>query len=123
VESDLTWSPETMLALLDDLEHVPAVAPMVMLRRDGYPEGYWYDSWAFWRNGVQVRVMPPYFEGMDEETDLFEIDSAGSCIAMRGGVASGLWWPPEDVVRGVCREIKARGYEIFLDAKVSVIHE
>lgn len=123
VESDLIWEPSTLLALLDDLWYAPCVVPLVLLRRDGWPEGYWYDSWAYWRRGEQVRVMPPYFDGMDDDTDLLELDSAGSCLVMRGDVARGLVWPAEDVVVGICRQIRERGGSVWLDARQRVIHE
>lgn len=122
VESDLIWEPATMLALLDDLEHVPAVAPKIILQREGYHPAFWYDNWAFWRNGVQISVVPPYFADLIGNDDLLGLDSAGSCLVMRGNVARGLCWPPEDVVRGVCRQIRERGDSIWLDAKETVIH-
>lgn len=121
VESDLVWEPATMLALLDDLAEYPAVAPMVMLRREGYDPNFFYDNWGYWRGGVQIGVMPPYFAELNGS--LLELDSAGSCIAMRGDIARGLTWPPEDVARGVCRQIRVRGGSVWLNPKVSVIHE
>lgn len=128
VESDLIWQPSTILALLDDLERVPAVAPMVLLERAGYPAKQFYDVWAFRRNGEHFTHNPPYVpltvKGHTEMMDgsLEQIDSAGSCIVMRGDVARGVTWPPEDVVVGVCRQIRERGDSVWLDAKETVVH-
>jgi hypothetical protein len=123
IESDLIWEPATMLALLDDLEHVGAVSPMVMLKREGFPPDYFYDTWAFWRNGVQIRPMPPYFDGLDDDSDLHEVDSAGSCMAMLGDVARRVTWPEEDVFRGLCRQVREGGDHIYLDTRLKVTHE
>lgn len=121
-ESDLIWQSETMLALLDDLAHVPAVSPMIELERDGWPKGYAYDRWAVWRNGVQIHSMPPYFDDLDDDLDLVELDSSGSCMAMRGDVARRVTWPPEDVFRGVSRQIREGGDSVYLDMRLKVQH-
>jgi hypothetical protein len=121
-ESDLIWQPQTLLALLDHLAHVPAVSPMIVLERDGWPKEYAYDRWAFWRNGVQIRSMPPYFDDLDGDPDLVELDSGGSCMAMRGDVARRVTWPPEDVFRGLCRQIREGGDSVYLDMRLKVAH-
>lgn len=122
VEADLIWEPATILALLDDLAHVPAVAPMIMLEREGWPKGFFYDNWGYWRGGIQIRTMPPYFADLTSDADLLELDSAGSCLVMRGNVARRVTWPPEDVIRGVCRQIREGGDSVWLDANLSVVH-
>ena len=121
VESDLIWEPATLLALLDDLAEHPAVAPMVMLRREGYHPAFFYDNWGYWRNGVQISIMPPYFADMPPNGELLELDSAGSCMAIRGDVARRVTWPG-DVIRGVCRQIREGGDSVWLNPKVSVTH-
>lgn len=121
VEADLIWELSTLLGLLDNLSDYPAIAPKILLRRHGWPEHYWYDNWAFWRNGTQIASMPPYFGDWIEDAPL-QIDSAGSCLLMRGDVARQVAWPPEDVVVGVCRQIYEHGNSVWLDPKVSVYH-
>lgn len=121
VESDLTWSPATMLALLDDLEHVPAVAPMVLLKREGYPADFWYDTWAFRRNSRNFRHEPPYFDTAPVWS-LVMLDSAGSCMAIRGDLARQLTWPAADVIVGVSRQIYEHGGSVWLDPKATVHH-
>lgn len=123
VEADLVWESCTMLALLGDLQDVPCVAPKIILRREEWPANFWYDNWGYWRNGVQIGTMPPYFVDLMPDTHLLELDSAGSCLVMRGDVARGLTWPPEDVIVGICRQIRERGGSVWLDAQQKVIHE
>lgn len=122
VESDLIWQPATMLALLDDIEKVPCVAPMTILRREGWPPRFFYDNWGYWRNGTQIGTMPPYFADLLPDTHLLELDCAGSCLVMRGDIARHVYWPSEDVVRGVCRLIREQGGSVWLDPTQKVIH-
>lgn len=119
VESDLVWEPETMLALLDDLAHVPAVAPMVM--HGGFKPNAYYDSWGYRKDGERFKRYPPYFDGWPV-TELAPIDSAGSCIAMRGDLARQLTWPAEDVCVGVCRQIYEHGGSVWLDPTQEILH-
>lgn len=121
VESDLAWEPATIIALLDDLAHVPAVAPMVMLKREEWPDNCFYDFWAFRKNGRNFCMLPPYSEWLGN--DMMQLDSAGSCIVMRSDLARQLTWPPEDVCVGLCRQIYELGGSVWLDPKASVIHE
>lgn len=121
VESDLIWEPATIIALLDDLAHVPAVAPMVMLEREGFPANQFYDCWAFRKDGKHFRPQPPYFDESPRGPATV-LDSAGSCIVMRGDVARGLVWPAEDVAVGICRQIRERGGDVWLDGQLGVVH-
>lgn len=120
MESDLIWEPATVLALLDHLTHVPAVAPMVMLRREGFPADFFYDSWAFRKNGKHFGHWPPYDDWLGE--DMMQVDSAGSCLVMRGDVARAVHWPSEDVIVGLCRLINEQGGSVWLDSKLQVTH-
>lgn len=121
VESDLIWQPETLLALLDDLGHVAAVSPMIELEREGFPKGYFYDRWAARKDGKNIGGMPPYFPGWNMK-ELIQVDSMGSCMAIRGDLARQLHWPEEDVFVGLSRLIYELGGSIWLDPTVSVRH-
>lgn len=116
VESDLYWQAETLLALLDRLQDVPCVAPMVMERSSG---GF-YDTWAFRRNGVRFTKFAPYHPDIGE--GLLQLDSAGSCLAMNAVLARQLIWPEEDVIVGLCRQINALGASVWLDPGLTVYH-
>ena len=120
VESDLIWEPATMLALLDDLAHVPAVSPMVMMTN-----GAFYDVWAFRKNGWHFRHYAPYWDDDFPYVDMsrpVQLDSAGSCMAIRGPLARQLCWPAADVFVGLCRRIYELGDSVWLDPKLSVTH-
>lgn len=125
VESDLIWEPSTMLALLDRLPKYPAVAPRIMLQREGFPDGYFYDTWAFRRNGKHFSGWLPWWDDDEDRAygEPVQLDSAGSCMAIRGDLARQLCWPAEDVLVGLCRLIYERGGSVWLDPKASVIHE
>lgn len=121
VESDLIWQPETMLALVDNLAEYPAVVPMVMLKRAGYSPEFFYDTWAFRMGTTHISPMPPYFRNWDGVTPL-QVSSAGSCMVIRGELARKVHWPA-DVFVGLSRDIYGYGGSVWLDPKVSVIHE
>lgn len=124
LDGDLIWQPGTLLALLDRLEGVPAVAPRVL--HEGNPGLYsgpgpfWYDTFGFRRNGVRFSNEPPYHPELNGL--LLQVDSAGACLAMRGSLARGLIWREEDLVVGLCREIYARGGSVWVDPALTVYH-
>lgn len=120
VESDLVWDTNTLLRLIDDLQHVPAVAPMVMHL---LPPSRFYDTFAFRRNGVNfINGSPYHADLLTHRERFFQLDSAGSVLAMHGDLARGLHWPDEDVVVGVCRQIYERGGSVWLDRELTVWH-
>lgn len=114
VESDLMWSPETMLALLRRLDRVPAVAPLSM------QQGLFYDVWGHrGLDGKKFERDYPYHPSIDGFT---EIGSAGSCIAMRPDVAKVARFADEDCIVGLCRSIREHGHSLWLDPSLSVVH-
>lgn len=125
-ESDLWFDAQTMLALINRLEDYPAVAPMVM-HKSGYAAygdpgvRYFYDRWAFRCNGQQFTNHPPYHPAINGE--MLKMDSVGSCLAMRGDVARGVYVPIEDVLVGTCRLIYENGGSVWLDPTLSVEHD
>ena len=120
VESDLHWNAATLLALLDRLKHYPAIAPMVMLKRPGFPDGTYYDVWAYRKDGQQFSPYPPYFEGWPVEQPVM-VDSVGSCLALGAGLASQLQWD-ERVFPGICQQIYDLGRSVWLDPSLKVYH-
>src|SRR5690606_24722144 len=115
VESDLIWDAETMLALLDHVAHVPAIAPMIM---DG-PHSF-YDIYAYRKNGVHFTKKPPYCEWLGH--DLMQLDSAGSVLFMRGDLARLVRFTDEEVIVGLCKDIYAHGGSVWLDPDLVVKH-
>lgn len=117
LESDLVWQPVTMLALIDRVtQGLPAVAPMVM---DG-PTSF-YDTLAFVFNREHFQKSPPYHPGIAGATEPIWIDSAGSCLAIRGTLARKLVWN-DNVIMGLCDQIHMQSEKVFLDPTLEVIH-
>jgi len=116
VESDLMWVPRTMVTLLEDLEDVPAVAPL-SLRGDVF-----YDTWGHRGiDGVRFRKREPYHADLIHLAPLVEIGSAGSCVAMRPDVAKLARWGDDDAMVGLGRSIRER-FTLWLDKRVKVHH-
>lgn len=121
VESDLLWTPETLLELLEDVKHKPidAVAPMCY----HLPTSLFYDIWGHRKDGVRFEPHSPYHAALQPGTTLTPIDSAGSCIVMRGVVAqTARFDPPELGIVGFGNTIRKLGFHLWLDATQRVFH-
>ena len=119
VESDLIWEPETMLRLLEDLDTVPAVAPMCM------KDGRFYDLWGHrGLDGERFTMGPPYHKDLEATDDaLVEIGSAGSCVVMRPEIARVARFGENDCMVGLGRSIRFEaGGHLYLDRTVAVHH-
>ena len=124
LESDLIWNPQDIADLLAHLDYIPAVAPRI-LHYDNpglYPgDGpFWYDTFAFRRNGVRFGNLPPYHADLNGE--IMQVDSAGSCLVMRGAIARQVRSTHEEVIYGLCRQIYERGGTIWLDPEITIYH-
>jgi hypothetical protein len=126
LDGDLIWEAATLLALIDHTGTYPAVAPMVM-HLPGYERygpghiPYFYDCYAFRRNGVRFTNRPPYHADVPGAT-MLQLDSAGACMAMRGDLARAVRFPETDVIVGMCRQIYERGDSVFMDCRLRVYH-
>ena len=115
VESDLIWEAKTMLRLIGHLSDVPAVAPMCFTRA-----GHFYDIYGHRKNGVPFSPFPPFHPELG--SGLTEIDSAGSCIVMRGEVARAARFGERDCVVGLGKSIRDAGYSLWVDPSLKVVH-
>lgn len=115
VESDLIWEAETMLRLIDHLHFCEVIAPMVM---DG-PESF-YDVFAYRKDGVRFTKTPPYCADLNGK--VLKVDSAGSVLFMRAGLARLVRFTEDEVVVGMCKQIYQYGGAIFVDPTLKVIH-
>ena len=140
VESDLIWQPETMLGLIEHVKPpepivddpilpyaVPgslvAVAPPIILQRQGWQRGTWYDTHAFVADGVHFEHRPPWHARNDGTSTMIQLETAGSCLAMRAGYARAAQMN-ERVLMGLCEQFREMGGTIWLDLAVpAVIHE
>lgn len=117
VESDLIWEPATLVKLLEALTVYPAVVPMIM---DSPPADTFYDVWAYRRNGVRFTKRFPFHADFWPHS-VMQLDSAGSCMALRWKLAQGLSFP-EDCFVGFCRLLYQQGGELWLDPTLTVFH-
>jgi hypothetical protein len=121
VESDLIWSAETMIALMDRLgPGIDVVAPMSMAYGEDRPR--FYDTWGHRSGGVRFEPYAPFHPAIAENT-LTTLDSAGSCLVLKGHVAQTTrFTPPELGIVGWGDDINAQGYLFWLDPSTSVWH-
>ncbi len=117
VEADLIWEPDTMIGLLNDLQTVPAVAPMSMHR-----QGFFYDTWGYRAGGMHFSANIPYHPMLNvlKPGELLQLDSAGSCKVMRAEVARTCRFSEQDAMLG--HDINAKGYSLWLDPQYMVVH-
>lgn len=117
VESDLIWEPVTLVKLLEALTVYPAVVPMIM---DSPPAETFYDVWGFRRNGIRFTKRFPFHADFWPHS-VMQLDSAGSCMALRWKLAQWLSFP-EDCFVGFCRLLHEQGGELWLDPTLTVFH-
>lgn len=126
VESDLIWSASVMLELIDDLTqpHIEVVAPLCIHAQTGRN----YETWGHRAGGMKFTAEWPFHPMLSDDqayngSTLFEMDSAGSCLAMRMSIAKICRFdPPEHGIVGWCEDIRAHGHKIWLNPTLQVIH-
>lgn len=124
VESDLVWNADDLIDLIDDVSQfgLDAIAPMSMAY-DEAPARF-YDTWGHRSGGVRFEPYAPFHEGLaDNPNRALPLDSAGSCIVMRGEVARTCrFTPPEMGIVGFGHDLNAKGFTMLLDPSTSVYH-
>lgn len=116
VESDLIWNAHTMLRLIYRLEvGQDVIAPMIFAGES------FYDIWGFRKNGVRFEPVKPYHPDLDSN-GLTEVDSAGSCLVMRGEVARKCRMVEDMALVGFCKDVRDSGYHIYCDSRECVRH-
>lgn len=123
VESDLIWSAEMMLRLIEPLVNgvlgIEAIAPMSMKGKD------FYDVWGYRRKGQMFTPAAPHHPDIPllRANEVMAIDSAGSCIAMRAQVARECRFrPAEHGIVGFCEDMTAHKRFLWLDPHLKVEH-
>jgi hypothetical protein len=118
IESDLLWEAETIAALLflaaERVSGFDIFAPMVF-----HANGFFYDVWAFRKNGQRFVHPPPYHIAFEE--GLLEMDSVGSCLVMRASVARRCRMD-ENCLVGLCNAARVDGYRIAVATALQVVH-
>lgn len=125
VESDLVWRPEVIIRLMDRLNtwgqcgeearRIDVIAPLV------FAGEAFYDIWAFRKNGHRFGPFKPYHGELlrDKPTP---VDSAGSCLVMRGEVARSCRIIDNEAMVGFGRDVWAKGFTLFADARERIQH-
>lgn len=121
VESDIAWDAKTMMGLIDRLSEYPAISPMILLQRGGWASNSFYDTYVFRKDGRQFGHHPPYHSCYRPDRP-FPVDSAGSCMAMRGEIARRLIFDEQTIFPDLCRQIYAGGASVWVDPRLCVIH-
>jgi hypothetical protein len=119
VESDLVWTGDTLAQLVGDCvaEGCNAVAPLSL---DGASDRF-YDIWGYTKDGQRFDRHPPYHPGLTGQ-GLIEIDTAGSCFAMRGHWTHQVAFSETDCIRGIGHSLAAAGGQLWLDQDCEVMH-
>lgn len=121
VESDLIWSPETIITLIDGLgDGVDVLAPMSMANNE--TPARFYDTYGHASGGVNFQPWAPYHPDLKAGQKL-RLDSAGSCLVLKGHVAQTTrFTPAEKGIVGWGADINAQGYAFWLNPAVAVWH-
>jgi hypothetical protein len=122
-ESDLIWTPDAILALLDDLER-PEIAlafPMLMINQTRR----FYDIWAYRVGNTLLNPYWPFHPALANGHRYVELTGAGSCAAMLRPAflaARRLGFPPWDCWPGLVRALAVEGFRSWVDTQVTVWH-
>ncbi len=117
-ESDLCLPPDLLSQLVAD--QVDVVAPGIFLG------GYFYDTWGFrGLDGRKFENVAPYHPAY-QPFALTELASVGSTVLFRREVFdSGVRFRgvhEDGLLVGVCNDARARGFRVFLDSRVTIVH-
>jgi len=116
VESDLVWSPETFIRLIEQLKPgVDVIAPLI------FAGEHFYDVWGFRKNGARFGPFYPYHHELLED-QLTVVDSVGSSFVMRAEVARGCRSIDGEALVGLCRDVWAKHYSVYCDARERINH-
>jgi len=118
-DSDIEWEPETILNLIDATKEYPAIAPLVLLRREGWPADSFYNTFDFRIDGKHFTHEPPYHPKLDGIT---QVDSAGSVLVMRGDLARKVHFTAQSVIVGLCAQIYQNGGSVWIEPKSKCFH-
>jgi len=116
VESDLVWQAPAIVRVLDKLkEGVDVIAPMT------FAGEAFYDIWAFRKNGHRFGPFHPYHGDLNLN-ELTTVDSAGSCLIMKGEVARKCRIIDGEALVGFSRDVWAKGFTLFCDPTERIQH-
>jgi hypothetical protein len=118
VESDLLWSPDTLLRLGSQVleKDLDVVSPLVFAGQ------HFYDVWGFrGLDNARFAPFPPYHSMLNLD-GLTEVSSVGSCLVMRAQVANDCRMIDNECLVGFCKDARNKGYKIWVDARERINH-
>lgn len=119
VESDLIWTPETLLAAVERLR--PGVDVLGVPTFCG-PTNVFYDTWGYRTpDGRRFGPLPPYWEAMHLDR-LQEVGTVGGCVATRGEVARACRCSKAEAIVGLCKDAIGKAYHVWTDWRLRVEH-
>lgn len=123
VESDLIWSEHALLHLgsqILDL-NIDIVSPLIFAGQN------FYDVWAFrGLDGGMFAPFKPYHSSLawshGVNIGLTEVSSVGSCLVMKAEVARECRIIDNECLVGFCKDVRNKGYRVWVDSRVSIYH-
>jgi hypothetical protein len=122
LESDLLYRGDLLRLLITRRPAQASIfSPMVWIPVDG--DLRFYDIWAYRLNGEMFEPNSPGWYYARHGSGLFEVDSVGSVVLFQMNlIAEGLRLGETDCVLGMCNEARKRGYRIFCDPTIDILH-
>ena len=122
LESDLLYNPILLRSLIDRrLDRADIFAPMIWIEVDGSLR--FYDIWAYRTKGEMFPPNSPEWYFAHYGSGLLEVDSVGSVVLFKMNlITEGLRLGESDCVLGMCNEARQRGYRVFVDPTINILH-
>lgn len=122
IESDLMYKTDLLRLLIDRRPtEADIFSPMIWIPVSGGLR--FYDIWAYRVNGKMFEPNGPEWYFAHYGSGLLEVDSVGSVVLFRMNlITEGLRLGETDCVLGMCNEARQRGYRIFVDPTINVLH-
>jgi hypothetical protein len=122
LESDLIVTDDnTLLKRLVDTSQKydnAAVAPYIYLNQVRHQ---FYDIWGFRIKDKCFNPFQPYADKIYKEP--FEVQSAGSCVLFPAKyILDGARFNKEEVIVGLCKDVRRRGCKIIADPNLTIYH-
>jgi hypothetical protein len=118
VESDLVWEPGVIVILIEQAirrdHEYDVFSPLVFAGQ------YFYDIWAFRKNGERFTPFPPYHPSLNG--GLTAVDSVGSCLVMQAEVARTCRIRDDYCLVGWCEDARSKGYRIAVCSDLKIHH-
>ncbi len=128
LESDLLYKPDLLQSLIERRPtQADIFAPMIWIEVDGSLR--FYDIWAYRYKGEMFQPTSPEWYFARFGSGLLEVDSAGSVVLFKMNLIIGrprdiigLRLGEADCVLGMCNEARRRGFRIFIDPTINILH-